>query len=121
MQIHVTEGGTYPAGSLNIAKAITVSTAETSEPVTIVANNLIVSNQTGVLLNNQTTLSIAGSFTNNGIIRYESCSPQSVIIFDQTGDTTFQSNGMTVCHMIIDHLLRLTLFEPKMRHFSRIK
>ena len=103
MQIHVTEGGTYPACSLNIAKAITVSTAETSEPVTIVANNLIVSNQTGVLLNNQKTLSIAGSFTNNGIIRYESCSPQSVIIFDQTGDTTFQSNGMTVCHMIIDH------------------
>jgi hypothetical protein len=101
MQIKVL-GGTYPEGSLNIAKAITVSTAETSDPVTIVVDDLIVSDQTIVLLNSQTIISVAENITNNGTISYDSCSPRSVIIFDQTGDKTFKSNDMIVCHMIID-------------------
>ena len=102
MQIKIISGGTYYAGALNIAKAITLSTVEASEPVTIITDDLIVSDQTGVVLNDQTILSIAGNLTNNGIIRYESCSPQSRIIFNQTGDKTLKSNGMTACHMIID-------------------
>ena len=79
-----------------------MSTAETSEQVTIVVEDWIVSDQTDVLLNNQTTLSIAQNFTNNGMMRYVSCTPHSVIILNQTGNRTFKGNNMTICNMLID-------------------
>jgi hypothetical protein len=99
IEIH---SGTYVENLPDITKDITITTATPSEAITVVTTDLSIGSNARVILSSQFQTYIAGNFTNNGFLQYQSCSDTSNMAFDQSGDMTLQANGAELCSVIID-------------------
>ncbi|KPA15092.1 conserved hypothetical protein, membrane [Candidatus Magnetomorum sp. HK-1] len=102
MKIVVKGGGNFTEGTLDISKAVIITTAETTEPVNITLDSLTIGTNGGLLLSDKTNLNVAKNFTNNGTARYSSCMNSPLFKFFNSGDWTFKSNNFILCNLLIN-------------------